>query len=184
MAINWAEVAGYIGLALSVGSYLCKDDKKLIAISAISSVAWGLNAYLLGAATHAALSALLFAIGGLRAFELYGAKGFTLKPTPVFAATVAAWAGITAGTWQGFQSVPAAAGIFFLLLSNYKVRRHWLRVCLYAGALSMLVHSYVFSIVPLAISCTLSVLAIAYGHIQFVREEKRAGITSSALPAA
>lgn len=168
-----AALAGYIGLALSVGGYLCKDDKKLIGIQALSSFAWGSNALLLGAMTHAALSALLLGLGAYRAVELYRGKAFGANPDLIFAGTILAWAGLTATTWAGINSVPAAAGIFFLLLSNYRVRGHALRLCLYAGALSMLGQAYLFSILPLAISCGLSLAAIAYGHWNYVLEQRR-----------
>ena len=96
-----AQGVGFIGMALGLSAFQCKETKKLFFVQFLASIVYGVQYFLLGAYT----GVLLNIAGAIRLLILYfGKKKWASHPATVAAVTgMMVFCGVI--TWDGWLSI-------------------------------------------------------------------------------
>lgn len=143
----WIDIIGYVALALSLASFLCRDAVKTKQTIAGSQFFLSLHYGLLSAWTSASLQAVLM----FRSVASSFAKTLGQKHT-VFILCVLALIGFTFFTWNGYKSLIPLLGSTLASIALCYCNNKWMRIFLMLGSFCWFVNAYIWESIPLMLA--------------------------------
>ena len=137
------DLYGYIGMALSMSSFVLKNDSNLLKVNFFAAIFWALNGLLVGSMT-AFLTQIVGAVVTLyRLFDQSEARVLRAGIVALLACIFLSW-----WSWAGPHSLPVAVATLFLVSALALAKGLSIRILFVAANTAFLLHAYLYSSTP------------------------------------